>query len=50
MVLSGELNLTLSLREIWGKDTKKDPLGVLFYQLFENHHLIDVEHVKITSN
>ena len=47
IILGGDLNLTLNLKEIWGEAARSDPLGNFFSQCFENAHLVDVEPVKL---
>jgi hypothetical protein len=40
--LAGDLNLTTSPSEIWGKKATGDPLSGFFKSLFQRHSLIDV--------
>jgi hypothetical protein len=47
ILIGGDLNLTLSLREVWGAILDRTRRLVFFSAYFEKHHLIDIELVKI---
>lgn len=41
MILGGDLNLTTSIREVWGENLKSDPLDVYFFPFFDSLNLMD---------
>jgi hypothetical protein len=49
VIVGGDLNLTLNLRETLGEVVRKDPFGDYFSHLFKSLHLIYVESFKIVS-
>jgi hypothetical protein len=42
LIIGGDLNLTLSSQEVWGKKARIDPLAGFFSQLFTRAGLVDV--------
>ena len=42
LILTGDLNLTLNVSEIWGTKAQLDPLGPYFSKLFSDLLLVDV--------
>ena len=48
MILGGDLNLTLSEKENWGKLAHRDNLSPFFTALFESKELVDVQPLKLT--
>jgi hypothetical protein len=46
LILGGDLNFTISTREVWGSSPRIDPMASYFNQLFQEEGLIDVEPVK----
>jgi hypothetical protein len=49
LILVGDLNLTTSLAEVWGKSTQLDSLTGFFKSLFQKNDLVDVAPVKKVS-
>ena len=47
LILGGDLNLTMSNSEVWGKNARVDSLGPYFRHMFEQKGLVDVAPVKI---
>jgi hypothetical protein len=47
-VVGGNLNFTLSPREVWGESSKEDQQRGFFLSLLENLHLVDMKPAKIT--
>ena len=45
--MGGDLNLTLSLREVWGTHPRQDPLSDFFNFCFKSHNLVEVELTKL---
>jgi hypothetical protein len=41
LILAGDMNLTTSVREIWGDFASQDPLADFFSSLFLKHKLVD---------
>jgi hypothetical protein len=48
LVVGGDLNLTLSLREVWGAHPRVDRKSVFFQSFFEKANLVDIEPVKLS--
>ena len=46
-IIGGDLNLTISLRKIWGEHAKQYTLRDLFFHMFEENILIDLEPTKL---
>jgi hypothetical protein len=46
LLLGGDLNFTLSTREVWGTSSRIDPLETYFNQLLQEEGLIDVEPMR----
>jgi hypothetical protein len=46
-LVGGDLNFTLSHREVWGDNPRVDAHRGFFITFLANHHLVDVEPVKI---
>jgi hypothetical protein len=47
LIIAGDLNLTLSSKEIWGDRAKLDPLADFFKSLFSKNALVDLESVEL---
>ena len=47
MVIGGDLNLTISEREVWGKLARLDFLSNFFIYLFDLKGLVDVQPIKL---
>ena len=47
VILGGDLNLTLTMGEVWGENAKKDALGNFFLDFFEKRKLVDVVPLKL---
>jgi hypothetical protein len=47
MLVGGDLNFTLSYREVWGKCPKVDSQSYFFIYFIANHKLVDMNHVKL---
>jgi hypothetical protein len=47
LILDGDLNLTLSPREVWGDLTRQDPLVDYFVHVFEESNIVDIELVLV---
>jgi hypothetical protein len=47
ILIGGDLNLTLSLGEVWGIHPRQEPLEEFFIHFFERHKLVDVEGAKL---
>ena len=47
VIIGGDLNLTLSTNEIWGKNMRVDALGPFFSYIFEQKGLIDMAPTKL---
>lgn len=47
LILDGELNLTISPREVWGDLARQDLLTHYFVHLFEESKLVDIEPVPV---
>jgi hypothetical protein len=47
LIIGGDLNFTISSREVWGVVVRVDPLQHFFIHLVQNGGLVDVEPVKI---
>jgi hypothetical protein len=47
LIMGGDLNFTVSSREVWGDAARVDPLQHFFSQLIQAGGLVDVEPVKI---
>jgi hypothetical protein len=47
ILISGDLNITIFLWEVWGKNLRKVPQSGFFFAFLEKHHLVDVELVKL---
>jgi hypothetical protein len=47
-VVGGDLNFTLSSREVWGESSREDQQGGFFQSFLEKLHLVDLEPTKIT--
>lgn len=48
MVLGGDLNFTLSLREVWGSNPREDRQKGFFLSFMEAESLVDLEPVKFS--
>jgi hypothetical protein len=46
-LVGGDLNFTLSLREVWGENPRVDSQSGFFLSFMEKHHLVDIEPVKL---
>ena len=46
VILGGDLNLTLTMGEVWGENAKQDALSSLFLDFFEKMKLVDVAPLK----
>jgi exonuclease III len=49
VVIGGDLNFTLSLKEVWGKHPKRDLLEGFFSHWISAHNLVDLESPKISQ-
>ena len=47
VILGGDLNLTLTMGEVWGENSRKDALGNFFLDFFEKRKLVDVVPLKL---
>jgi exonuclease III len=47
LIIAGDLNLTLSSKEIWGDKAKTDPLATFFTSLFTKNALVDLEPAEL---
>jgi hypothetical protein len=47
LILGGDMNFTISAREIWGNNARSDPLAAYFNQMIQGEGLIDLEPVNI---
>jgi hypothetical protein len=47
LILGGDLNFTVSTREIWGINARSDPLAAYVNQLIQDEGLIDLEPVNL---
>jgi exonuclease III len=47
LILGGDLNFTISNREVWGPHSRSDPMNSFFSQLIQEEGLVDVEPVKL---
>ena len=47
LVVGGDLNFTLSLREVWGANPKVDPQRGFFLSFLKNARLVDLEPIKL---
>ena len=47
VILDGDLNLTLTMGEVWGENSRKDALGNFFLDFFEKRKLVDVVPLKL---
>jgi hypothetical protein len=47
IVIGGDLNFTLSLREVWGPCPREDRQRGFFQDFMESHRLVDVEPAKL---
>jgi len=47
-VIEGDLNLTLSLRKVWGPSPKENRQRGFFLSFFESVNLIDMESMKLS--
>ena len=45
--MGGDINLSLSEREVWGSSERVDSLGNFFYALIDSKYLIDVQPLKL---
>jgi hypothetical protein len=48
IILGGDLNFTLSIREVWGAHPRRNPLEGFFAHLIEEAHLVDFEPPNLT--
>jgi hypothetical protein len=48
MVIGGDLNFTLSLREVWGSNPREDRHKGFFLSFLEAESLVDLEPVKLS--
>jgi exonuclease III len=48
LVVGGDLNITLSLREVWGAHPRADRKRLFFQAFFEKANLVDIEPVKLS--
>ena len=47
LILGGDLNLTLTMGEVCGENSRKDALGNFFLDFFEKRKLVDVVPLKL---
>ena len=47
LIIGGDLNLTLTSNEVWGKNARLDSLGPYFNHIFEQKGLVDLAPLKI---
>ena len=47
LVVVGDLNLTLSMREVWSSSERFDPLSSFFIDIFRNQNPMDVQLVVL---
>jgi hypothetical protein len=48
LIIVGDLNFTISSREVWGKHARLDPLARFFHGLFMNHGFVDIESISLS--
>jgi hypothetical protein len=48
IIVGGDLNFTLSMREVWGASSRIDPLSDFFTSLLHTSGLVDVQPSKLT--
>jgi hypothetical protein len=46
LILGGDLNFSLGIKEVWGSHARSDPLSTYFTQKLDEHNLLDIEPVK----
>jgi hypothetical protein len=49
LILGGDFNFTLSLKEVWGEHPRYDPQEILFSHWIESNHLIDLLPQKLSQ-
>ena len=47
VILGGDLNLTLTMGEVWGKNARQDALSPYFLDLFAKRNMVDVTPLKL---
>ena len=47
VILGGDLNLILTMGEVWGENPKQDALSAFFLYFFEKGNLVDVVPLKL---
>ena len=47
VILGGDLNLTLSMGDFWGENSRQDALTPVFLNLFEKEKLVDISPLKL---
>ena len=47
IIFSGDLNFTVSTKEVWGQNARQDPLGPFFIDFLRESGLVDIEPVEL---
>jgi hypothetical protein len=49
MIVGGDLNFTVSAREVWGDSKKLDPMFGFFKGFFQGNHLVDIIPIEVVT-
>jgi hypothetical protein len=49
IILGGDLNFTLSIREVWGASSRRDYQGIFFSHWMDNNHLFEMEPTNLVQ-